>query len=313
MKNGSSGSETQKFKFNHNNRSPELNSYLNMMGGGPNNYGATIQDQPMQSVNDPAPTTTTTSTANTRYGVWTPGEVADYPGHTGGVYDPVLPWGLQVPYVGDTPWTTQQHISNPNGEDLPLMWDYSTGQVVGGDQQLDAYRSLWKPRLGDVGIDEDALDAARRALGGTHTQWGKNQLTALPDFPSSNLLTLPGINPTMPDWWASANDPNYIQPGSYSILPEGGYSFNPGTIPAGPPISPPTPQPHPTSPPAAFLIRGPGPPVPLTPAAAAGAYGDYGGFPIAGSGGGDGDRRRVEDEMTGASSYGTNPWGFANW
>jgi hypothetical protein len=207
-------------------------AYMQMMGGGGNGnapYGGVIQQQQQDAPPPPpgTPPPAPAGPANTRYGVWQPssGPMQDYQSgwagaqaeqQLGGAYSPNLPWGLSVPVQLGQPG----NAIVAEGVDAPptgLTWDWGTGQVIGGDQQLDAFQDSWQapgwmnPR-------------PRPTPGMPETiQYGTNEM--IPVDPATYALresagfkgdNRPGGSAKAgqyPDWWAAANDPNYIQGG----------------------------------------------------------------------------------------------------
>jgi hypothetical protein len=258
---GKGNSNTQPFQFDDATR---RQAYMQMMGNGNNGgnapYGGVIPQQ-QQSVNNPVdqPVTQTSYPSNTRYGIWQ-GSDSD---PTKGLYSANLPWGLMTVNGNPTGDLGRGDILGAPG----LKWDYATGQVFGGDQQLDAYRAAWQPSRGTFGIGADPITGQQPRLrdygfdqgsgtgfgGGGFLRPGLDAEGRLPELPSGwsrstewNIATGPGESITKyPNWWESANDPNAIIPGGPQLHNNTqGFYFDPNwnpannTPPATPPLSP---------------------------------------------------------------------------
>jgi hypothetical protein len=293
---GKGNSDTQPFQLDDATR---RQAYMQMMGNGNNGgnapYGGVIPQQ--QNAPPPPPGTPppATNTANTRYGSW-----------DGTDYHPTLPWGLFAQSVGDSASTGFLDIGRSYGSGVPgeattgLQWDLNTGQVVGGDQLLDQFRSTWQPGVRDFGIANSGgrdyggqgsgtgfgggwLKDARGGLGPLPPTWSLSTEWGIPTAPGSGITQYP-------DWWDEANDPNAIWGGTPSATPESWLG------------APPSPYVKPPGPPIDFIINGTDAPIPQN--AGATAMQQSWGSPYYTPSGG--------ESLGSGGDLGSNPWGSMN-
>jgi hypothetical protein len=159
----------------------------------------------------------------TRYGVW-----------DGDSYKAVLPWGLYTYTIGGQAGPLQAiamgsrnpHAPRLGGDgeaDVGLFWDSRTGQVVGGDQQLDQFRSLWTGGPGMLDLPDTRAPGQPTQMGTkTSGGWGRywaEQGSPIPSYGATEMGGYPVSE--IPFWWESAHNPDFRHTATRSEGPDG--------------------------------------------------------------------------------------------